>query len=274
VAAGLSFTAVAVVLAGWGAVQMHGQGAQSSPVPAPPSSLSQLSQFNARRPVLSSLAPTSSLEEEYCDCSAPSKCVEIIETDVKKKLPGGGAAGLTIRDWGSWDPVTGVPRVDCPDTVTHAHYTRYKDSKTGVEYISPTNRFYGSTMFAPQGIGLSQRGYAPVQEQDVLCTSQSGMSQTSNPLVAGYNEACPDPCAYSLCNEGQSFTVQCPDNCYQGAGVVYGKPPSGILGPYQDTSAICRAAILSGQGTNDDSFYVTFTIIAPVPKNQEPGGGG
>lgn len=55
--------------------------------------------------------------------------------------------------------------------------------------------------------------------------------------------------------------------------MVYGDPAkAGVLGPYEDTSAICRAAILSGQGTNDDSFYVTFTIIAPVAFYQDPGG--
>ena len=41
--------------------------------------------------------------------------------------------------------------------------TRYKDKATGIEYISPTNRFWGSTMFAPKGKGMSQKGYLPVQ---------------------------------------------------------------------------------------------------------------
>jgi len=86
-----------------------------------------------------------------------------------------------------------------------------------------------------------------------------------------------------------TFTVQCPDNCFQAAGVVYGADwgpkdkhyregqtiydSAGILGPYEDTSAICRAAILSGVGTNDDSFYTTFTIVKPLRKYQDPGGG-
>ena len=45
------------------------------------------------------------------------------------------------------------------------HYadTRYKDKTTGVEYVSPTNGFYGSTKFAPKGKGMSQRGYEPIQ---------------------------------------------------------------------------------------------------------------
>ena len=55
---------------------------------------------------------------------------------------------------------------------------------------------------------------------------------------------------------------------------MYGDPSeAGILGPYEDTSSICRAAILSGMGTNDDSFYVTFTIVEPVRAYQDPGGG-
>jgi hypothetical protein len=40
---------------------------------------------------------------------------------------------------------------------------RYKDLDTKIEYITPTNRFYGSTMFAPKGIGMSQKGYTPEQ---------------------------------------------------------------------------------------------------------------
>jgi hypothetical protein len=157
--------------------------------------------------------------------------------------------------------------------------TRFKEGKT--EYISPVNRFYGSTMFAPTGKGLSKRGYTPAQEPEALCTDLA-------------ENGCPDPCAYTLCNEGMSFTVQCPDNCFQAAGVVYGADwgpmnngkknkqysegqtiydSGGRLGPYEDTSAICRAAILSGRGTNDDSFYTTFTIVKPLRRSQDPGGG-
>ena len=223
---------------------------------------------------LSQLHQTTQLDQETCDCSAPTPCVEVIETDIGQKLPGGGAAGLTGLDWGSWDPVTGVPRVDCPDTVTHAHYTRYKDKATGIEYVSPTNRFYGSTMFAPKGQGMSQRGYEEIQERDVLCTDLSGAVSTKDPLLAPKNHGCPDTCAYECCNCGQSYTVQCPDHCFQGAGVVYGSPETyGVLEPYEDTTAICRAAILSGKGTNDDSFYVTFTIVEPVRAYKDPGGG-
>jgi len=136
-------------------------------------------------------------------------------------------------------------------------------------------------MFAPTGIGLSQSGYKPDEEAEALCTDTS-------------KKGCPDPCAYKICNEGMSFTVQCPDHCFQAAGVVYGAEwgpiirnmknkryragqkiydSGGVLGPYEDTSAICRAAILSGKGTNDDSFYTTFTIVKPLRRYQDPGGG-
>ena len=74
-----------------------------------------------REPVLTSLLETQLTET--CDCSKPKPCEEVIETDVKQKLPGGGAGGLSQNDWGAWDPVTGVPRIGCPDTVTHAHCT-------------------------------------------------------------------------------------------------------------------------------------------------------
>jgi hypothetical protein len=72
-----------------------------------------------RGPVLSSLLETQLAET--CDCSKPKKCEEDIKTDIKQRLPGGGAGGLRGLDWGAWDPVTGVPRIDCPDTVTHAY---------------------------------------------------------------------------------------------------------------------------------------------------------
>ena len=62
-------------------------------------------------------------------------------------------------------------------------------------------------MFPPGGKGLSKRGYKPDEEGDVLCLDSS-------------KKGCPDPCAYTICNEGQSFTVQCPDHCYQAAGAA------------------------------------------------------
>ena len=58
---------------------------------------------------------------------------------------------------------------------------------------------------------------------------------------------------------------------YRAGQTVYDS--GGVLGPYEDTSAICRAAILSGRGTNDDSFYTTFTIVKPLRRYQDPGGG-
>ena len=150
----------------------------------------------------------------------------------------------------------------------HLADTRFKEN--GVEFVSPTNRFYGSSKFAPHGKGMSKRGYSPKEEADALCSAMSGSGYTPAPK----NEGCPDVCAYQNCNLGMSYTVQCPDHCFQAAAVVYGDPEAhGILGPYEDTSSICRAAILSGVGTNDDSFYVTFTIVEPVRKYQDPGGG-
>ena len=51
-------------------------------------------------------------------------------------------------------------------------------------YKTPTNRFYGSTMFAPTYIGLSKRGYKPDEEAEALCPELS-------------KKGCPDPCASS-----------------------------------------------------------------------------
>jgi hypothetical protein len=77
-----------------------------------------------RRAARAPPAQTTKLLEETCDCSAATRCEEILETDVNPRgLLGGGATGLTGTAWGAWDPVTGVPRIDCPDTVTHAHCT-------------------------------------------------------------------------------------------------------------------------------------------------------
>ena len=56
--------------------------------------------------------------------------------------------------------------------------------------------------------------------------------------------------------------------------MVYGNIESGgRTGPFQDISSICRAAIVSGVGTNEAPFYVTFTIVEPVAAYQDPGGG-
>ena len=125
--AGSTLAAAALVLAVFlsthtGGKQSAGETHSGHSSPAPLSRLQQLSDRTARDgPVFSQLAQTTSLNAKYCDCSAPSPCVEVEEADVKKKFPGGGAAGLSGNDWGSWDPVTGVPRIDCPDTVVHAH---------------------------------------------------------------------------------------------------------------------------------------------------------
>jgi hypothetical protein len=55
---------------------------------------------------------------------------------------------------------------------------------------------------------------------------------------------------------------------------TYGDPrQDGVLGPYEDTSSICRACIQSGAGTNDDSFYCTIKISEPTPFYKDPGGG-
>jgi len=106
VAVGSALAAAAVLLAVLSSVHLNGQSASGHSAAAALGTQSSLSQLRSTRPVLSSLALTSALDAAYCDCSAASKCVEIIETDFKKKFPGGGAAGLGGRDWGSYDPVT------------------------------------------------------------------------------------------------------------------------------------------------------------------------
>ena len=117
-----------------------------------------------------------------------------------------------------------------------------------------------------------------LQEKDAFCDDRSGCStmktdDSPEPHCTKDKYCCPDPCAYSCCNCGQSYTVQCPKRCFTNGSPVYGDPKSdGKLGPYEDISSICRAAILNGRGTNDDSFYVTFTIVHPVRAYQDPGG--
>ncbi len=112
----------------------------------------------------------------------------MLKTDVASILPGGGAGALKGTSWGSWDPVyvnictqftcftgtkvqiltqraasqvTGVPRVGCTDTLTHAYEARFL--RDGTEVGSPVNRFYGSTTFAPRGKGMSEAGYTAAQ---------------------------------------------------------------------------------------------------------------
>jgi hypothetical protein len=177
-------------------------------------------------------------------------------------------------DWGMYDPITKLPRIGCLDSVHKADHTKMKVPDSIKELVAPTNRFYGSTIFAPKGIGLSERGYLDVQEPDALCRSQSGQWRSNDPLIADKGRGCPDQCAYTACNLGQSFSVQCPDHCYTASGVVYGSVESeGIMGPYEDISSICRAAILSGAGDDEKPFYVTFTITEPRSEYQDPGGG-
>jgi hypothetical protein len=61
---------------------------------------------------------------------------------------------------------------------------------------------------------------------------------------------------------------------FEHAVPTYGDPRQyGVLGPYEDTSSICRACIQSGAGTNEDSFYCTITISEPAPFYKDPGGG-
>ena len=92
--------------------------------------------------------------DENCDCSSRKACV--LPTDIedreKKKFPGGGQGSISsdVNAWGTFDPVTKVPRLSCQDTVHHAHYTRFKLPKEernglssycpGGECIAPTNR--------------------------------------------------------------------------------------------------------------------------------------
>jgi hypothetical protein len=92
--------------------------------------------------------------DEDCDCSARKACVFPTEIEGRgnKKFPGGGQGGISsdVNAWGTFDPVTKVPRLSCQDTVHHAHYTRFKLPKEdrnglssycpGGECIAPTNR--------------------------------------------------------------------------------------------------------------------------------------
>ena len=70
---------------------------------------------------------------------------------------------------------------------------------------------------------------------------------------------------------GPTFPSGMKNKRYRAGQTVYNS--GGNLGPYEDTSAICRAAILSGRGTNDDSFYTTFTIVKPLRSYKDPGAG-
>jgi len=191
---------------------------------------------------------------------------DLPDCECDKCDPTGG--GQIEWGWGSYDPVTGVPRLGCVDTVVKADYARFVHN--GTEVVAPTNRFYGSKMFPPKGIGLSEPGYLPEQRADAMCSQQSGLHTVPENLkgvIAEKDEGCPDPCAYSPCNIGQTFTVQCPRHCYHYYGAVRGESGSaGSKGPYADMSSICRSAILAGYGNNDDSFYATFRIVAPMKK--------
>jgi hypothetical protein len=92
--------------------------------------------------------------DENCDCSDRKACIFPTEIEDRgdKKFPGGGKGKISsdVNAWGTFDPVTNVPRLSCQDTVHHAHYTRFKltkEERTGLssycpggECIAPTNR--------------------------------------------------------------------------------------------------------------------------------------
>jgi hypothetical protein len=92
--------------------------------------------------------------DEDCDCNDRKACVFPTEIESRgiRLFPGGGQGDISSNPntWGSFDPVSKVPRLSCQDTVHHAHYTRYKLPKEGRkalesyclsgECIAPTNR--------------------------------------------------------------------------------------------------------------------------------------
>jgi hypothetical protein len=98
---------------------------------AAPSLLSQQHFPPGRRdgPVMSSLMQMTMLPDDtndVCDCSAPTKCTRTDEAETDDKLPGGGVTYSSGSiDFGAWDPVTGVPRIACTDTVTHSYCEKF-----------------------------------------------------------------------------------------------------------------------------------------------------
>ena len=52
------------------------------------------------------------------------------------------------------------------------NFTRYvadtRWRKDGQEFVAPANRFYGSTVYAAKGRGLSERGYLPSQVHESI----------------------------------------------------------------------------------------------------------
>jgi hypothetical protein len=93
---------------------------------------------------------------EDCDCSNRKACTFPTEIESRgvMKFPGGGQGDVSSNPdtWGSFDPVSKVPRLSCQDTVHHAHYTRFKlpkDRRKALgsycidgECIAPTNRWF------------------------------------------------------------------------------------------------------------------------------------
>ena len=107
-----------------------------------------------------------------CNCGEAKPCVNPVTTATGKVFPGGGVtASSGSAAFGSWDPITGVPRISCQDTVSgNGHDTRFKDNANvygcpSRECIAPTNRFYGSTgRYKPRGTAMSVKGYTPDEE--------------------------------------------------------------------------------------------------------------
>jgi hypothetical protein len=134
------------------------------------------------------------------------------------------ASNQAIYQWGTENPVNKVMRLDCTDSVMDS-------SANG----APLNRLWGS------------------QHAD----DHAGAVDACGP-----GDACKDPCAYSICNKGHKYTVECPPGCAARTGPVFG---GGTLSnPFMDASSVCGAALAAGLARNDAPSILTLTIVEPV----------
>jgi hypothetical protein len=127
-----------------------------------------------------------------------------------------------LFQWGTVNPVNAVMRLDCTDSVMDA-------SSNGARM----NRLWGTQ--------YTQGDFVD---------------------ACGPGDDCRDPCAYQMCNEHHSYTVECPPGCAARAGPVFGAGTSD--NPFLDASSVCGAALAQGIARDDAPTLVTLKIIAPV----------
>ena len=106
---------------------------------------------------------------------------------------------------------------------------------------------------------------------DTLANSGSNGGQfdrfwggAGNGDACGPRNDCEDECAYTPCNIGTVYKVECPGHCgHYGADVFGGAGRTANV--FMDDSSICRAALSVGEGSLTHPFFVYIKVVEAQP---------